>query len=179
MGSFPNLDNQSLVVPTVQDRVFARMMERVDAITNEDSTRLWATEGKQGPLVVKAGMSVPCFSMQQGPEQTIETLYPSITKIMTVYFEFRFQRILNVDSLVTFHYYLGKLQARLFGTRDNITLGGLALDVQEIGNNPEIDDQDDPMPGGLLMAQVKYRHYNGDPYHHYPTEQPNYAYGNE
>lgn len=175
MGFYPDFTNPP--IPTVKKRIFDELIRRVTAMTDEDGGRLF-NQIMTGPIIANQGTVLPMIGLQQGPEQPVAKLWPHVTKITTIYAEWRFARILNVDSLDTFQYYLGKLQQRLFGTPDNITLGGLSVDVHETGNNPEVDDQIDPVPGGMLMFQVQYRHWDGDPYH-LPAETPSYAYGNQ
>lgn len=172
---YPPLVGIGSIVPTVLQRVTDTFESRIDAMQNEDIERLW-NQVSRGALVVNNAITIPALALQQGPEQVVEQIYPFIDKIVTYYVEFRFQYFENLDSLVTFQYYLGKLQARLFGTNDNITLGGLCVDVRETNANPEIESDVDPLPGGMLTFQARYRHWNGDPYH-LPRETPSWPYG--
>jgi len=164
-----------LPTPTVLQRITTEYENRINAIQDEDNSRLW-NKVIRGQLVGNNPLMFPICAIHQGPEQTVLEMWPHIEKVVTFYVEFRFSRIENIDSLDTFQYYLGKLQQRLFGTKDNLTLGGLTTNALETNNNPEIESDVDPSPGGLLIYQTYYRHWNGDPYH-LPSETPNYAYG--
>ena len=161
---------------TVLQRVVDELVIRITAMVDENGDKLWNSVGR-GALPSPNALALPAIGIVQGPEQTIHDLWPHTEKIVSIFLEFKFGRVLNVDSDDIFKYYLGKLQARLFGAKDNLTLGGLlAANVTETGSNPEIEDKNDPVPGGLLMLQVHYRHWTADPYH-LVSEAPNYAYG--
>jgi len=160
---------------SVLQRITAEYYKRINEMVNEDNERLW-NNVVNGPIISNNGLVLPICCIWQGPEQTIRDFWPLKEQVVTYYVEFRFGRYENLDSQDVFQYYLGKLQARLFGVPANILLGGLTSNVLETDNHPEIESENDPMPGGMLIFQAYYRHWNGDPYH-LPSETPNYAYG--
>lgn len=172
-STYPNTGNP--IQKTVLDRIADRFITRITDMVDEDGKRVW-NQVYQGTIDQVPALAYPCVALQQGTEEVIHDLWPHHEKICTFFIEFRFQKLGGVDSFVTFRYYLGKLQARLFGVPDNVNLGGLTTNVFETGSNPEVEGQGDRAPGGLLSFNVHYRHWTGDPYH-LPSETPNYAYG--
>lgn len=164
------------ITGTVIQRIVDELMVRIDAMRDEDDARLWnnVLENAIGNI---PSIAFPAVTLQQGNEETQHLLWPHIEKTVIFYIEFRFEQRMDVDAGDLFRYYLGKLQARLFGTTDNLTIGGLATNVIEVANAPEIESQGDPAPGGTLTFHVTYRHWQADPYH-LPSENPTYAYGN-
>jgi len=167
---------QNIPTKTVIQRIIEAWTTRLTAMVDEDGKPLW-NNVVQNAIGGISALAMPVVTLQQGDEETVHLLYPHIEKVCTVYIEFRFNPLGGVDSAAIFRYYLGKLQARLYGTTDHLTIGGLATNVLEIGNQPEIESQSDPAPGGTLTSQIYYRHWQADPYH-LPEETPIYAYGN-
>lgn len=167
---------------TVQQRITDELrtrisgMKDVDAINSSDVTLdLWNNR-VQGPIAGSSPLMYPLYTLEQGPEETSSILWPHENKICTFYIEFQFQRWLDtdIDVFQIFRYYLGRLQQRLFGNIGNTQLGGLAIAVVETSNQPQIESQSDPSPGGLLTFQVHYRIISGDPYH-LTSEASNYG----
>lgn len=173
MGQYPDLTNPPL--PTVQERCITEIINRITAMVNEDGEQLWNTV-HQGDIRDIANVSLPAIALQQGTEEVVHDIWPHCEKLCAVFIEFHFQRVNGVDSYKTFRYYLGKLQARLFGIPINVNLGGLTTNVMETGSNPEMEGQRDRQPGGLLNLLMHYRHHYGDPYH-LPSEPSSNAYG--
>jgi hypothetical protein len=156
---------------TVQARIVAAIRGKVGAMLDVDNfneqgadKKLWNV-GSQGSIVGADALTFPRFSIEQGPETTADLMFPYEDKVLTLYCEFAFQPVLNLDSYDTFRYYLGRLQQTLFGTLANRTLGGLSTNTVETNNQPQIESDTDPSPGGLLTFQVHYRIVQGDPFH--------------
>jgi len=167
---------QTTQTPTVIQRIFTELTTRISAMKDEDNNPLW-NNIVQNAIGGISAIAKPVVTLQQGNEETYHLLYPHIEKVCSIYIEFRFNPIGGVDSAEIFRYYLGKLQARLYGNTTNLTIGGLATNVIEVANQPEIESQSDTAPGGTLTSHVYYRHWQADPYH-LPTETPVYVYGN-
>lgn len=164
-------------LPTVLQRIITEMQSRIRGMVDEDGAVVWNNPDKEGPVQGINALAFPLCTLMQGPETTHSALWPFVDKVIRLFIEFRFQRRFDVDSFDTYRYYLGKLQQRLVGSQDNITMGGLTINVTEVGANPEIESQADTSPGGMLMIDVHYRHYINDPYH-MEGEAPNGTYGN-
>jgi hypothetical protein len=149
---------------TVLQRIVNELIERVRSMKDDENNQLWnrVVYGKVGSLPTTW---YPIVGLEQGPEETVDEMFPIITKEVTLFLEFRFRSVPDVESADTFRYYLGRLQERLFSADENdFTLGGLSINVQEEGSNPEIEDATDTSPGGILIFKVSYRHKKGDPY---------------
>jgi hypothetical protein len=129
---------------------------------------------KQGSIVGVSSLTYPVYSLEQGPEQTEDLVWPHENKVLTLYVEWVFAAMQGIDPYDLFRYYLGRLQKALFGNITNRTLGGLSINVVETNNQPQIESDVDPAPGGLLTFQVYYRIVQGDPYH-LTSETSNYG----
>jgi hypothetical protein len=55
---------------------------------------------------------------------------------------------------------LGEIQRRI---REDRTLGGLALDVRETGNDLDLDTYADKAIEGAVFLEVRYRHATDNP----------------
>jgi len=151
---------------TVLQRIIDEMMQRVLDMEDADENRIF-NRVVGGSVDSLSTDMYPVCGFDQGDEEVIAQVYPFIDKNVTIIIEFRFHRQYeqaDIDSYDLFRYYLGKLQERLFGKHENVTLNGLTINVAEAGSNPQIEGLDDPSPGGVLIATVTYRHVNGDPY---------------
>ncbi|MET4190689.1 MULTISPECIES: hypothetical protein [unclassified Bradyrhizobium] len=166
---------------TVQDRIVQAIRTKLDAMVDIDNingqgatAQFWNGRG-QGSIVGADALSFPKYSIEQGPEQTEDnSLWPMEHKVLTLYIEWAFTPFMDLDPYTVFRYYLGRLQQVLFGTLVNRQLGGLSINVVETNNQPQIESDTDPSPGGLLTFQVLYRIVQGDPYH-LPSETSNYG----
>lgn len=104
---------------------------------------------------------LPAVGLSEGDEEVLDELYPSITKKLSVFIEFRFENKYGVDIYESFNYYLGVLQKILFTEKN---LAGYSYDIQEVGNTPRIVDRNDELPGGVIMIDIYYKHINGNPF---------------
>jgi hypothetical protein len=165
---------------TVQARIVAEVVNRinamldVDQVNGTDPTANFWNVSATGPMYGSSALEFPKYSLEQGPETTSDIMFPMEDKVLTLYVEWAFAPLLDVDNFTTFRYYLGRLQQVLFGTIDHRQLGGLSINVVETNNQPQIESATDPSPGGLLTFQVHYRVVQGDPYH-MPSEIQSYG----
>lgn len=164
------------VTDSVLEKVYTELVSRISNMKDEDTAPLW-NKVVHGPLTGIAALSCPAVGLEHGHEDnTNQMLWPHEEKEVMFFCEFRFNPIMNIASYKIFRYYLAKLQQRLFGTQNNITLGDRVVNVFEISNNPQIEGLNDSNPGGLIQFKVQYRTWTGDPYH-YQTETASYPYG--
>lgn len=151
---------------TVLQRILDEQMQRLADLEDENGKPVF-NHVLGGDISSRPEMEYPVVGVDQGDEEVVSQMWPFIDKNVTITYDFRFlpqSEQDDVDVYDLFRYYLGKLQERLFGSVENITLGGLTINVQEAGSNPQIEGIDDPSPGGVLIATITYRHVNGDPY---------------
>jgi len=90
-----------------------------------------------------------------------QTRYPLTDCTLPVTIEFR----MTIDRgdkrpLVEAERVLGEIQRRIGEDR---TLGGLALDVRETGNDVDLDTYADKAIEGAVFLEVRYRHATDDP----------------
>ena len=90
-----------------------------------------------------------------------QTRYPLTDCTLPVTIEFR----MTIDRgdkrpLVEAERVLGELQRRLGEDR---TLGGLAIDTRETGNDIDLDTHADKAIEGAVFLEVRYRHATDDP----------------
>lgn len=109
----------------------------------------------------------PCAAIEEGPEKTIQTMWPITFKTFRVFINFKVYHEaghdlneVGVDQFAMIRYYFGRI-VNLFIT-DDIWLGGLATDVVEAGNTPEVNGYADTEPGGTVYFDITYRHNHGD-----------------
>jgi hypothetical protein len=128
-----------------------RLFEKVIRGSMEDIHRQWA----------------PACSIEEGPEKTIQEMWPITDKMLRVFINFKVlqtsgidQNEVGVDHYSLIRYYFGRI-TKLFITSD-LWLGGLALGVTEAGNTPEVNGRADTEPGGTVYFDIHYRHEFGD-----------------
>ena len=90
-----------------------------------------------------------------------QTRYPLTDCTLPVTIEFR----MTIDRgdkrpLVEAERVLGEIQRRIAEDR---TLGGLAIDVRETGNDVDLDTYADKAIEGAVFLEVRYRHGTDDP----------------
>jgi hypothetical protein len=126
-----------------------------------DGRRVWNLITKERDLASATNLEMPAVGIEVGDEETIDLLWPCLNKRVRVFIPFKFSPVMGLDVYDTFDYYLGLLQYRLLADK---SIAGLAIDIHEAGNSPEIADRQDPRPGGVLYVDILYRVRNDDPY---------------
>lgn len=112
---------------------------------------------------IKRG-ETPSAAIEEGTERKTDDLWPFSDKMLRVFVNFKIPAApgddLGVDRYSLIGYYIGRI-TKLLVTQDQ-ACGGLALDITEAGNTPEVNGQSDPEPGGTAIFDVHYRHRYGD-----------------
>lgn len=145
---------------TVKQLIVANLYGMLPGMT-VDGKRVWNLVTKERDLNTVQALELPAVGIEVGEEETIDVMWPILNKRLRVFIPFKFSNTAGLDVYDTFDYYLGLLQHRLLSDK---TIGGLAIDIHEAGNSPEIADRQDQRPGGVLYVDILYRVRNDDPY---------------
>ena len=145
---------------TIKQQIIANLYALLPGM-QVDGRRVWNLVTKERDLSTTANLELPAVGIETGDEETIDVMWPCLNKRLRVFIPFKFSPTMGLDVYDTFDYYLGLLQHRLLVDK---TIGGLAIDIHEAGNSPEIADRQDPRPGGVLYVDILYRVRNDNPY---------------
>lgn len=139
------------------DSLYTIVSEMVDP---EDLTSIWNNYLKDNLDDIDYAQ-LPAVGIEEGDEEVEAMMWPCVQKVLKVYIHFKFSVKEGLDVYNTFNYYLGIMQYHLF---KDLTVGGYAYNIKEVGNAPEIIDYNDNLPGGVLMVEIYYKHRHDDPY---------------
>lgn len=103
--------------------------------------------------------------------ETKSDLYPVVECNLPVIIDFRYLGDTSDSAIasVIAEEVLGAVQRRVFSDR---TLGGLAIDVRETGNDLDIDFSEDMSIIGSMYIEIIYRHDHGDPRYYFGINGP-------
>lgn len=149
---------------TVRERVLEAMKDALAEIEGglPATDPYWYTPSKvvRGPLTDADARKRLMIGVVDGEEMTRD-LFPLVEISLRVAVEFRFTH--NKDDAgpsTEANRVLGDIKRKLGEDR---TLGGLALDLQEVGSDIILESDEDRGIEGALFVVVKFRHALNDP----------------
>lgn len=148
------------ITDTVRERIVEALLKLLAEAQDRDGKKLF-NYCERGNLDEVRGAQLPAVALEEGDEEVFDLMFPYQMKRLNMFVEVRFSASRGVDAFKQFNYYLGELQRLLFTDH---TMNGLTYNVQENGNNVEVESRSDPSPGGVLIIYVDYRHLQNDPY---------------
>jgi hypothetical protein len=102
---------------------------------------------------------VPAARIEQGDEEQIDLMWPLVDKRFRLYVHFKVSRSVGVDPTPLINYYFGRV-VNVLVTAEHFA--GIALDISEAGNSPQVQGVNDPEPGGTIFFDVTIRHGYGN-----------------
>ena len=142
------------------EKIRANLAELLDGHPTSDPYSLRFTSVEHGPLADFDNRKRYVAGVVPGREVK-QTRYPQTDCMLPVTVEFR----MTIDRgdqrpAIEAERVLGELQRCISADR---TLGGLAIDTRETGNDVDLDNYADKAIEGAVFLEVRYRHATDDP----------------
>lgn len=150
-----NTVKESIVLALVQ------IMESADYDTADPSMGTLFFKVMRGTVDDIPRRFVPALAIEEGDEEVIDLFNGKVEKVQRLYMNFKIPNEKGVDAETFFNYYAGRVVQEC---KKDLTVGGLAIDVKEVGSAPEISGDSDSMPGGSVVIDIRYRHLASDPF---------------
>lgn len=150
-----------MALKTVRQNIIDSLYSRMDNMTDPETGEVIWNSVLKDDLEGVEFTQLPALGLYEGDEDTTDVMWPCLLKTLRVFIEFKFGNDIGIDVYDRFNYYLGVLQKTLLVDKN---VGGYAYDIQEAGNTPRIVDRNDPLPGGVLIVDIRYRVRNDSPY---------------
>lgn len=153
---------------TVREKCLKALKARFTSINAEDEaakasaadryTIVWdkVTRSKLSDVDRRKPAVLGIYDTEEQEDKKLNFIYCSLRVIV----EFYIYAGVNEDQSEKLNLVLGEVQRRI---REDITLGGLALDVVSTGSELDIDGQYDRQVQGALYLNIKYRYRENDP----------------
>lgn len=149
---------------TAREKILARLHSNLSAIVAgepvDDPYNFTPSRVSRGPLGDFDSRKRLVIGIVDSEEQKKDR-FPLVECFLRVVIEFQLSRNQGeAEPSVLANRMLGDLQRKI---GEDTTLGGLAIDVKEVGSDVDLESDNDKSIEGALFVVVQYRHAHNDP----------------
>lgn len=148
-------DNGRTIRQRIVDQIFVQLRAMQDDGSDVWQYVMW------GDLEGEDNQKAPMVGVDFGEQVMRGNTFPCSEYELPVILSFRYRGQRGLEEHDVYQYYLGLLQLAMLGDH---TLGGLALNVIEGGDAPNIVGIEDVYPGGTFVINVVYKTRLHNPY---------------